>query len=81
MYEGASVVEACLGTPVVYLKTRLGHFCLLIMFGLFKILHLHREVILSKCLYLCLHRSRVIRTPDVAPPSKVPLFIFPAIES
>src|ERR1043165_1138747 len=57
MYEGASVVGACSRTPLVYLKTRLGGFCLLIVFGLFKILHLHREVILSKCLYLCSHRS------------------------
>ena len=35
MYEGASVVGACSGTPLVYLKTRLGRFCLLIVFGLF----------------------------------------------
>src|ERR1044072_9672747 len=81
MYEGAFVVGACSGTPLVYLKTRLGSFCLLIVLGLFKILHLHREVILSKCLCLCLHRSRVVRTPDVSPPSKVPLFTFPVIES
>ena len=63
MYEGASVVGACSGTPLVYLKTRLGRFCLLIVFGLFKILHLHREVILSKCLYLCLHRSEWLGLP------------------
>ena len=35
MYEGASVVGACSGTPLVYLKTCLGQFCLLIVFGLF----------------------------------------------
>ena len=63
MHDGASVVGACSGTPLVYLKTRLGRFCLLIVFGLFKILHLHREVILSKCLYLCLHRSEWLGHP------------------
>ena len=74
MHDGASVVGACSGNPLVYLKTILGKFCVLLVFGLFKILHLHREVILSKCLCLCLHRSGVVRTPDVAPSSKVPLF-------
>src|ERR1043165_1839406 len=63
MYEGASVVGACSGIPLVYLKTRLGRFCLLIVFGLFKILHVHREVILIKCLYLCLHRSEWLGHP------------------
>ena len=57
MHEGASVVGACSGTPLVYLKTRLGQFCLLTVVGLFKILHLHREGTFSECLHLCLHRS------------------------
>ena len=37
-HDGASVVGACSGIPPVYLKTRLGRFCVLMVYGLFKVL-------------------------------------------